>query len=133
MVVELPWLEYHEVPQSLHSGGTSHWIVRGDVIFADPHLRESVLKYWIRQLSWRHDRGPLKFFGIPEGGIPWAIEIAGRMRGEFITEFKSGCVVVDDVTTTGNSFSRYPGSPRLVVVSRNSNIRVMAAWCTIEL
>ena len=29
------WLEYHDEPVTLHSGGRSHWLVRGDLIFAD--------------------------------------------------------------------------------------------------
>ena len=39
-------LEYHDEPVKLHSGGTSHWLVRGDLIWEDEHLRAAVLDVW---------------------------------------------------------------------------------------
>ena len=40
----MDWLEYHEEPVTLHSGATSHWLVDGEKLFEDEHIRQEVMK-----------------------------------------------------------------------------------------
>lgn len=109
-----PWLEYHEQPVTLHSGARSHWLVRGDLIFADERLREAVLDYWVQQLRiW----APPEIIGIPHGGTPWARALRERYSFGRST---STIVAVDDVVTTGRSFMDVGGytDVRLAVFDR---------------
>ena len=123
------WLEYHVEPVTLHSGQKSHWLVRADLIYLDINLREEVLKYWQQALDGDH-----WFYGIPDGGVPWALAIAERVGGEYSDEYEPGMVIVDDVTTTGASISIGVDSKHLVVVSRNAFLPPnTTAWCTMSL
>lgn len=120
------WLEYHEEPVTLHSGGTSHWLVRGDILFANTRLREKVLDRWeyivdLHRFQQHHLLVPL-FYGIPTGGTCWAKAIAKRTGGKMILEY-TGTVqpfmfVVDDVMTIGASFAPFEHNIKLVVVKR---------------
>ena len=118
------WLEYHEKPVTLHSGGTSHWLVRGDILFANTHLREKVLDRWeyivdLHRFQQQNLLVPL-FYGIPTGGTCWAKAIAERTGGEVILKYKHSLFmfVVDDVMTTGASFAPFEHDIKLVVVKR---------------
>src|SRR3990167_98648 len=73
------WLEYHKDPVTLHSGGRSHWLVRGDLIFADENLRELVLDCWERTLeTWSP---PFTIVPVPTGGDVWAAALLKRLGG----------------------------------------------------
>jgi orotate phosphoribosyltransferase len=135
------WLEYRIEPVTLHSGGKSHWLVRGDLIFEDKCLREAVLTHW--EVYVRQTRRPYHFISIPTGGDCWAEAIAARTGGEWsilhavrhvrnqATEF-----AVDDVMTTGGSLRAAPGKMRLVVVDRMQRemfVPNVVAWATMYL
>lgn len=106
----MKWLEHHMEAVTLHSGGKSHWLVRGDLMFADEHIREMVLDFWVRCLK---NVKPRYVLGIPGGGVPWAKALADRVEdltyvepdGE-VPEYGE-VVVVDDVATTGNSLQEF--------------------------
>ena len=136
------WLEYHEQPVQLHSGGWSHWLVRSDLIFEDEDLREAVLTKWeniVRNkisMSSRDRRG-LVFVGIPRGGLVWAEAIAQRFQ--YYTDKVDDPVdpirvVVDDVFTTGASLQlAQTRDCALIVVDRSRHNAVRAAWAHIPL
>lgn len=112
------WLEYHEEPVTLHSGGKSHWLVRADLIFADEYLRREVLDYWAVVLKgWSP---PFDIVSIPTGGDVWAEALKERV-GNFVrgaaTTYR---VLVDDVVTTGKSMLDLNSHIRLAVVDRRS-------------
>lgn len=144
------WLEYHEEPVTLHSGGRSHWLVRGDLIFADEKLRELVLDCWQYALEvggWA--KTPMRVYGIPRGGSPWAEALSKRMDARLLTEVEIEAVqqaektteavippiptiLVDDVVTTGTSLNQIGiAGPRLAVVCRAAYIPITAAWAKI--
>lgn len=149
------WLEYHETPVTLHSGGRSHWLVRADMIFADTELREAVLAEWSRLLGYHG--GYREFVGIERGGAVWAEAMAEKTRGKYhnlsVAQLKDyGClfrpeynrngepehplVVVDDVATTGASLALVPNATdRLVVVNRclDRSRQDIMAWAHIPL
>lgn len=110
----MDWLEYHEDPVTLHSGQQSQWLVRGDLIFNDPHLRKVVLDYW-QHLVGNEEPRPYWFLGVPEGGTRWAKEIAERVGGFVVKPVlplpklsKRGTLyIVDDVVTTGSSLTEW--------------------------
>ncbi len=137
------WLEYHEEPVKLHSGGLSHWLVRGDLLFADEHIREMVLDGWQRAMLI-HTPGLKRpwIYGIPNGGTSWAKALAERWGVEPRSEYESPAkyiieedggvtFIVDDVATTGASLDPFD-EPKLVVVRRGS-VRVTARWTDMEL
>ncbi len=138
----MDWLEYHEEPVTLHSGATSHWLVRGDLLFADEHIREIVLNCWAFAISLHSPglRDPC-IFGIPRGGTPWAEALAkrlpdARLLDNYTTTPHDPVFLVDDVCTTGESFEAYPLGPRLVVVRRTqrySTVQVTARWMDVQL
>lgn len=119
----MDWLEYHEEPVTLHSGGKSHWLVRGDLIFADPKLCEAVLGYWIDVLkTWSP---PFEIVPVPRGGNIWAeilqAELATQDRMRPLREGDTPYrVIVDDVVTTGASIADPKAHIRLVVVDRRT-------------
>lgn len=129
------WLEYHPEPVILHSGGRSHWLVRGDLIFADEHLRKAVLDYWEKTLE--HWLPPFTVIGIPRGGVPWAAALEDRLikiNGDLIssTPYK---ILVDDVVTTGASISDPTAHIRLAVVDRRYKAYnpMVSSWARIYL
>lgn len=135
----MDWLEYHEEPVTLSSGRKSHWLVRGDIIFADENLRNLVLDVWERCL--RHDRNWL-VLGVPRGGIPWAKALADRTNGTYIepndeVPDEGPVAIVDDVLTTGNSLDRFRPDivmrVTLVVVNRLTGRTPGGAWAHIHL
>src|SRR3990172_7616643 len=70
-------LEYHDEPVTLHSGGKSHWLVRGDLLFADEQLRGLVLDYWMKVLrAWSP---PFEIVSVPTGGDVWAAALVERV------------------------------------------------------
>lgn len=133
--------EYHHERIQLHSGGKSHWLVRGDVLFENEELRESVLDCWERAVREYATQVGLhyspRFYGIPEGGICWAKAIAARMQGVYLEKYVGGAFVVDDVCTTGASLGVYEHAPKLVAVLRVATgvpyVPVLASWMTVEL
>ncbi len=136
------WLEYHEKPVTLHSGATSHWLVRGDLLFNDERVRQAVLDVWWYAIFVH---SPIvtkpRIFGIPTGGTPWAKALADHMPGGAVlldkyVQSAEPTFLVDDVVTTGSSFDAYPMEPRLVVVRRTSKYPtalVTAKWMQIHL
>ncbi len=128
------WLEYHQEPVQLHSGGWSHWLVRGDLMFANAPLREAVLDCWVEAIR-KHDQGAdeLRIWGVPDGGTPWAKALAKRFDGKPLL---GGYVqadhpldhtyVVDDVATTGSSLFQY-NEPKLVIIRRGPT-EVLVSW-----
>ena len=135
MITLMNWLQYHDPAVTLHSGGESHWLVRGDLIFADAGLRALVMTCWEEALLFRIkaelEVPPFSFYGVPRGGTAWAEAIADHMGGRWLEKFEPGCILVDDVATTGSSMDLYgePEGTRLAVVARNSKVQVTAAWC----
>lgn len=136
----MEWLEYHKEPVTLHSGGKSHWLVRGDLIYADERLRRVVLAFWGLVLS-RLGSPPTFVLGVPRGGVPWAKALAQQIGATYIEPDgeipeEGEVAVVDDVVTTGRSLDEFrpdiPVRVSLAVVSRGSN-SVGAAWATIHL
>lgn len=130
----MDWLEYHEEPVTLHSGGKSHWLVRGDLIFADLRLREAVLEYWLNVLkTWSL---PFEIVSIPTGGDVWAEALRKRL-GNTAESKVPYRVVVDDVVTTGASISDPTAHVRLAVVDRRgpdcSYIHYINSWARISL
>jgi orotate phosphoribosyltransferase len=136
------WLEYHPTPVPLHSGQTSHWLVRGDLIFLDPHLRSLVLDVWQRCLGLTPPPAPY-VLGVPSGGTPWARALAERVNGTYIepdapVPEEGEVVVVDDVLTTGHSLESFrpdiPIRTTLVVVDRlTARHRPGGAWARMYL
>ena len=135
------WLEYYPKRVKLHSGGYSHWLVRGDLLFDDWEARGSVLDCWEKAVSkyamqtgMRHRP---RFYGIPEGGTLWAKAITVRTKGVYLEKYAGGAFVVDDVCTTGASLEPYQYTPKLVAVIRvhegGEYVPVLASWMTIEL
>lgn len=104
------WLEYHEKPVTLHSGGTSHWLVRGELMFEDERLRESVLSFWVEYL--KHWQPRVHVVGIPTGGTPWAEALKERVE---LDEIDGPVVLVDDVVTTGKSMKEAAPKFRTVI------------------
>lgn len=134
------WLEYHEEPVTLHSGGRSHWLVRGDLIFADEHLREAVLDFWVGCLRPLGAGRKTCILGVPRGGLQWARGLAYRI-GEYVgpdddVSAYEQVVVIDDVVTTGNSIEsfRLDIAVRVscAVVQRGGRL-VGAAWARMNL
>jgi len=115
------WLEYHEEPVTLHSSGKSHWLVRGDLIFQDMHLRAEVLDYWLVVLrGWRP---PFEILSVPTGGDSWAAALRTIVptSEEPVMAYR---VVVDDVVTTGASILADPSAhARLAVVDRRIGLQ----------
>jgi hypothetical protein len=130
-----PWLEFHEEPVTLHSGARSHWLVRGDLIFADERLREAVLDYWGFYIAGL--RPPYFFWAIPRGGSAWAEAIAERVGGTWANRpgpasipNNATVLAVDDVATTGRSLLDYGASHNLIVVDRRQRVAgVLRTWC----
>ena len=132
------WLEYHETPVELHSGGWSHWLVRGDLIYKDERVRELVLDCWtycmgIHSPEYRDPASPRapRIYGVPDGGTVWAEALAHRWGTEPLSAYSAAedagpTFIVDDVATTGESLAPYP-EPRLVVVRRGS-IKIMGIF-----
>lgn len=135
------WLEYHKEPVTLHSGGKSHWLVRGDKMFADERVRKAVLYYW--EESVRSYRRPYHFVSIPTGGDRWAEAIAERLSGEWSqlnavrhVRHHATMFTVDDVLTTGASLSAIGSRMQLVVVDRmqrERHVPNVIAWATMHL
>ncbi|KKL64833.1 hypothetical protein LCGC14_2161060 [marine sediment metagenome] len=129
-----PFLYYRQTPFTLHSGKSSHWFVSGEAIFNDPYLKEEVLDCWTKALPDTY-KVP-HFFGIPSGGTPWAEAIAEYTYGIVLTDPTSltpETYLVDDVTTTGQSFRAYGSTlPRLVVVNRG-DVPVLSSWLSLSL
>lgn len=128
------WLEYHEEPVQLHSGGWSHWLVRGDLMFANEPLREAVLSYWLDILrSWKP---PLRILSIPTGGDRWANALKECIE-PLVSDETPFMVVVDDVVTTGASMDAAVAHLHLAVVDRRvGGTRLqphVAAWATLQL
>ena len=121
----MDWLEYHEEPVTLHSGATSHWLVRGDLMFLNEPLRNLILDFWIDEIVATF--GKAHSIGIPKGGTVWADALAERLGltsgGPDDTPYPSSLLwVVDDVVTTGKSImSVASASHRLAVVDRGNN------------
>jgi orotate phosphoribosyltransferase len=135
------WLEYHEEPVTLHSGGRSHWLVRGDQIFYDEKLREAVLDCWSHYI--RQYRPPYFFWAIPTGGSFWAEAIAERFGcswanrpGPSQIPNNATTFTVDDVLTTGSSLSDHGSTAALVVVDRDQRemyVPHVVSWAKIHL
>lgn len=128
------WLEYHEEPVRLHSGGMSHWLVRGDLIFEDERLREAVLSYWLRIL--RMWEPPFHILSIPTGGDCWA-DALRECIVPLVSDEAPFMVVVDDVVTTGTSMKKTVAHQHLAVVDRRAGGThlqpLVAAWATLQL
>ncbi len=130
--VGAPWLVYHQEAIQLHSGGWSHFEVRGDIMFANEPLRASVLDCWMRAIKWWYtDSAQPRVYGVPRGGTPWAEALAERLGVEPLSTYQVAddagpTFIVDDVTTTGKSLKSYP-EPKLVVV-RRGEVQVAACW-----
>ncbi len=136
----MDWLVWHDRPITLHSGDESHWEVKGELMFADPHIKFSVLASWDKALQSFGVPRPFHFAGIPNGGLAWAEAMQqGRYRPEdtaSIEEAKT-VIIVDDVVTTGKSIEDFRKTlpphvsildlPILVVVRRGA-IPVMTSW-----
>ncbi len=136
----MDWLEYHEEPVTLHSGAMSHWLVRGDLLFENEHIRKTVLNCWAFAMRVCFpDIATPRIFGIPRGGTPWAEALAMIVEGAVLLheyEDNEPTFLVDDVCTTGASFDEYPLGPRLVVVRRTqkySTVQVTARWMDVQL
>ncbi len=137
----IPGLEYHEEPVTLHSGGKSHWLVRGDLIFADEQLREVILDYWIRELKLCERRAHI--IGIPRGGMVWAQALAARLsltwgEPDDVPYPAHQLWVVDDIVTTTASIMAVPNAThRIAVVDRGVSHKAgfyrVSAWATIPL
>ena len=125
------WLEYHDEPVTLHSGDKSHWLVRGNLIFADLHLRAEVLNFWADYVKHRWLKENWIFYGIPRGGSDWADALGVQMGGVILSDYEPGAILVDDVCTTGKSFDDLDKGTtiahRLVVVRRGS-VSVGVEW-----
>ena len=134
-----PFIEYHEEPVRLHSGGKSHWLVRGDHIFANERLRQEVLRWWGYYVMGF--RKPYFFWAIPTGGSQWAEAIAEYAGGSWANRpgpvnIRNGSTIftVDDVLTTGASLGG--GQHPLVVVDRRGRVESLprvCSWATIYL
>ncbi len=85
-----------------------------------------------------------RFYGIPNGGTPWAAAFAERYPGAvLLNQYKDmrhhdkPTFLIDDVTTTGSSFDEFPyDEPRLVVVRRLSKypwVKVRKSWMDVFL
>lgn len=117
----MDFIEYHEEPVRLHSGGYSHYLVRGDLMFQDKRLREAVLDFWISKLPYR----PITLNSVPSGGTLWAEALGDRIdtlrhQGHWPEQVVCS-VVVDDVVTTGASLHNQTyqsGWRKLAVVDR---------------
>lgn len=134
-MTEPSWLEYHEEPVTLHSGDRSHWLVRGDLMFADERLREAVLAFWepiVRLWS-----PPVEIISIPTGGDAWADALRARL-GDWCmagTEMPYRIVVDDVVTTGGSIFADGRAHMRLAVVDRRTRREgpAVSVWATMRL
>lgn len=144
------WLEYHEEPVTLHSGGRSHWLIDADMIFVNDDLRRAVIEYWCSVIGYKSVHNVI--VAIPEGGVKWAEELAKEQNlgwtnlVEVLRETWAGkyihagenerLIVVDDVSTTGASLvTLLPHSDvRLCVVDRSERgLRSAGAWAHIPL
>lgn len=129
----MDWLEYHEEPVSLHSGGWSHWLVRADLMFEDERIRNAVLECWTELLSgWRT---ALHVVGIPTGGDKWAEALRASLPNP--VGANTIIVLVDDVVTTGASISQ-DAHVRLAVVDRRVDYKSFMnppvfSWATMRL
>lgn len=134
----MKWLEYHEEPVTLHSGGRSHWLVRGDLIYDDAQMRGMVLDYWMDVLkTWTP---PFEIAPVPTGGDVWVKALADVWKARFPDEHSTETpyrVIVDDVVTTGISIADPRAHIRLAVVDRRSRDRHLQpfvnAWATMHL
>src|SRR3972149_2761851 len=103
------WLLWKPEPRRLHSGAKSHWFVDGEAMFADEHIRESVLTYWQKVLGDRRAR----LVAIPTGGNAWAEALAERTGNrwgtpQMLPTGQEPIVAIDDVVTTGASLRGAP-------------------------
>ena len=141
------WLEYHAEPVQLHSGGWSHWLVRGDLIFEDEELRKAVIDKWRQALPYED----WDIVAIANGGTVWAEALRRDLRPDevfvvekhdlaraalFASTEERALVVVDDVATTGSSLiCAVPRADvRLCVVDRSmAGLKSATAWAHIPL
>ena len=137
----MDWLQYHDEPITLHSGQASNWFIDGDLIFDNLDLRGAVFAHWekaLKQSGLMYSSRGLRFYGVPTGGTKWAKAFVEYINPEggggikWMKESTPGQILIDDVATTGASIAVHAG-PKLVVVSRDSSIPVMAAWAEINL
>ena len=143
------FLQHSDEAVILSSGQPSHWFVDGAAMYADPFIRESVLRHWeteLRSYSGRSATGtkPWHFVPVPSGGDDWAREIAERM--DVTWGYADGStmaaradqlrpVIVEDVLTTGASVGRVKmqhqaleSTSMLLVVARRFAYPVTATW-----
>lgn len=124
----IPGLEWHDVPVKLHSGGWSNWVVDGDTLFKDEHIRELWVAGAKRCMKIHSGQEALtrpRIYGIPHGGTKWAEALATAcgvrpLLVYSVADDASGqtpTFIVDDVATTGSSLQVFP-EPSLVVVRR---------------
>jgi orotate phosphoribosyltransferase len=138
-VLPAGWLTYHAEPVTLHSGGRSHYLVDGAVLFAHEPTRELVLGHWESLLVGRRSSVAV-IVGVPTGGTAWAEALASRVgcravsAGDPFDFPQRGLVVaVDDVVTTGNSLLSVPNAHRRVAVVKRTYLNGVSAWMTINL
>ena len=135
----MDWLVWHDKPITLHSGAESHWEVKGELMFADPHIKFSVIAAWCKALDIARVPRPYHFVGIPNGGIAWRDAMTEMYLEKDIASLEDAktAIIVDDVATTGASIEAMIeelraktgslGFPVLVVV-RRGQVPVTSSW-----
>ena len=123
------WLEFHNPPITLHSGGKSSWKVDAHQLYLNPAIRESVFESWARYLHALRIND-FSLVGIERGGIEWADGFSrytlGSNKDRPSISDKTRIIIVDDVYTTGASLRKQrdlfsTNSIALVVVDRSKN------------
>lgn len=131
------WLEYHEDPITLHSGGRSHWLVRAELLYKDERVRDMILQRLA--LVVRGYPEPYIFVPVPTGGNCWAEALANHVGGFVFDSVDasrgSSIFAIDDVVTTGQSIASVASvtACRLAVWDRRwgQNFHIENLWAAI--
>jgi hypoxanthine phosphoribosyltransferase len=55
-------------------------------------------------------------YGLPRGGLPIAVHLSHHLKLPLLLEAKEGCIIVDDISDSGNTLMKYKGKYPIITV-----------------